>query len=69
MTDLRDRRLEKYIEKRVSIVTPVFNGEDSLASMLDSVLNQTYPHIEMILVDDGSGDQTAVIAKSYRESF
>lgn len=69
MTDLRDRRLDKYIEKRVSVVTPVFNGEDSLASMLDSVLNQTYPHIEMILVDDGSGDQTAAIAKSYRESF
>lgn len=53
----------------VSVVTPVFNGEDHLARMLDSILNQTYDHMEMILVDDGSTDNTLAVADSYREKF
>lgn len=59
----------EFIKDRVSIVTPVYNGELYLASMLDSVLEQTYPYIEMILVDDGSTDKTAEIAESYRKKF
>jgi len=54
---------------RVSIVTPVYNGESHLARMLDSVLAQDYPQIEMILVDDGSEDGTIPVAESYREKF
>ena len=54
---------------RVSIVTPVYNGETHLAKMLDSVLAQDYPQIEMILVDDGSEDRTIQIARDYREKF
>ncbi len=42
----------------VSCVTPVYNGESHLELMLDSVLGQTYPWVEMILVDDGSTDRT-----------
>lgn len=53
----------------VSVVTPVYNGEAHLAGMLDSVLAQTYPLLEMILVDDGSGDGTIQVAESYREMF
>lgn len=53
----------------VSIVTPVYNGEFHLPAMLDSVLAQTYPKIELILCDDGSGDGTAAVAESYREKF
>ncbi len=53
----------------VSCVTPVYNGEKYLAFMLESVLNQTYPLVEMILVDDGSTDQTLEVAESYREKF
>lgn len=62
---------EKYefAEGLVSIVTPVFNGESHLSRMLDSVLNQTYLQIEMILVDDGSTDQTIRIAEGYQERF
>lgn len=54
---------------KVSIVTPVYNGEFHLQSMLDSVLKQTYPEIEMILSDDGSEDKTLQIAESYRNKF
>ena len=53
----------------VSCVTPVYNGESHLELMLDSVLGQTYPWVEMILVDDGSTDRTLEIAESYREKF
>lgn len=54
---------------KVSAVTPVYNGELFLAKMLDSVLDQTYPDIEMILVDDGSTDGTLAVAEAYREKF
>lgn len=53
----------------VSCVTPVYNGEKYLGAMLDSVLAQTYPAIEMILADDGSTDGTLEIAERYRERF
>ncbi len=59
----------KWREGLVSIVTPVYNGEAHLAGMLSSVLAQTYPHIEMILADDGSGDATLQVAEGYRERF
>ncbi len=60
---------EKWKAGLVSIVTPVYNGEGYLAKMLDSVLAQTYPHIEMILADDGSGDGTVQVAKRYEGRF
>ena len=53
----------------VSIVTPVYNGAEFLAKMLDSVLAQTYSWIDMILVDDGSTDSTVQVAEDYRRRF
>ncbi|MCM1115408.1 MAG: Coenzyme F420 hydrogenase/dehydrogenase, beta subunit C-terminal domain [Clostridium sp.] len=53
----------------VSIVTPVYNNEAYLGEMLDSILNQSYNHIQMILVNDGSTDSTAEIAGSYEDKF
>ena len=61
-------RMQMYRD-RVSIVTPVYNGESHLAGMLDSVLAQTWPNLEMILVDDGSSDGTIQVAEGYREAF
>lgn len=58
-----------FVKDKVSIVTPVYNGEKYLPPMLDSVLGQTYPAIEMILVDDGSTDRTLRMAESYRKKF
>lgn len=53
----------------VSVLTPVYNGEAYVSRLLDSVLNQTWPHIEMILADDGSQDATMEIARAYIPRF
>lgn len=58
-----------FVKERVSIVTPVYNGEKYLSVMLESVLGQTYTEIEMILVDDGSTDNTLQKAESYQGKF
>jgi len=45
----------------VSIVTPVFNGAEYLDELINSVLRQDYPHIEHIIIDDGSTDDGATV--------
>ena len=54
---------------RVSVVTPVHYGRRYLPAMLQSVLGQSWDDVEMILVDDGSEDGTAELARGYREAF
>jgi glycosyltransferase involved in cell wall biosynthesis len=53
--------------KLVSVIIPVYNGATYLAEALDSVFAQDYRPIEVIVVDDGSTDDTAVIARSYSQ--
>ena len=53
------------IDGLVSILTPCYNGERFLADTIESVLGQTYPNWEMIIVDDGSSDRTPEIAGNY----
>lgn len=53
----------------VSIVTPCYNGEKYLSRFLESILNQTYSEIELILINDGSNDETERIVQGYRQSF
>lgn len=49
----------------VSVVIPVFNSQDYVVDCVQSVLSQTYQHFEVILVNDGSTDNTAEIIKKY----
>lgn len=53
------------VESMISVVLPVFNGEMYLKEAVDSVLAQTYPNLELIIVDDGSTDRSGEIADSY----
>lgn len=55
------------ISDLVSVIIPVYNGEKYLAETLLSVLNQTYKNLEIIVVDDGSIDNTANIVKANKD--
>ena len=49
----------------VSYIVPVYNGEAYLAEALDSILAQTLPALEVLVVDDGSSDGTPTVARRY----
>jgi len=49
----------------VSVIIPVYNGTNFLGQAIESVLSQSYPHFELIVVDDGSTDQTWSIIEAY----
>ena len=56
-------------DKIVSILTPSYNCGKYIRRLLDSVLKQTYPSIEMYVIDDGSEDDTKAIIQGYISRF
>lgn len=53
--------------KKISVVIPVYNVEKYLSECLDSVVNQTYKNLQIIIVDDGSTDSSGKICDVYAE--
>lgn len=51
----------------ISIIVPVYNVEEYLSKCLDSIVNQTYKNLEIILIDDGSTDNSGIICDEYSE--
>jgi glycosyltransferase involved in cell wall biosynthesis len=49
----------------VSVIIPVYNGEKYLGATIESVIQQTYQSLEILVIDDGSTDNSAAIARSY----
>ena len=49
----------------ISVVIPIYNAEDTLRECVQSVLRQSYPDYELILVDDGSSDNSSTICDEY----
>ncbi len=59
-------KFEVQFEKDlVSVVLPVYNGEDYVSKAIDSILQQSYKYFELIIINDGSKDNTADILDEY----
>lgn len=56
------------INGKVSIITPCYNGAKYIKETMDSVISQTYTDWEMLIIDDGSTDESANIVKKYSEN-
>ena len=54
-----------YEKKKISVVVPIYNVEKYLPECIESVQNQSYMNLEIILVDDGSPDNSGKIADEY----
>ena len=48
-----------------SVIIPLYNKEKSVISTVESVLNQTYPHFELIIVNDGSTDSSLEVVQQF----
>lgn len=51
----------------ISMIVPVYNAAEYLNQCIESILNQTYENLEIILIDDGSEDNSAKICRRYQE--
>ncbi|HIK50940.1 MAG TPA: glycosyltransferase [Oscillatoriales cyanobacterium M59_W2019_021] len=49
----------------VSVIIPAYNGDRFIAETIETVLRQTYPHFEIIVIDDGSIDRTRAVLEPY----
>ena len=57
------------MSQKVRILLSTYNGEKYFREQLESLVNQTYPHIEIYIRDDGSTDGTNAIARLYASQY
>ena len=55
----------RLLQEKISVIVPIYNVEDYLHRCVDSIINQTYTNLEIILVDDGSPDNCLKICDEY----
>ena len=54
---------------KVSIIVPVYNEEKHIKKCIDSIINQTYKNIEILLINDGSKDKSLKILREYEKKY
>lgn len=67
--DLIKKKLPNLQLTLVSVIIPVYNGQTYIKAAIQSVLNQTYPAYEIIVIDDGSTDQTRQVLQAYGDKI
>ena len=55
------------MEPLISVIVPVYNVEDYLDQCMESIVGQTYPHLEILMVDDGSTDNSGALCDQWAE--
>lgn len=54
---------------RLTVIVPAYNVDKYIERCLDSLVNQTYKNLQIIVVNDGSKDQTEILVKKYEEKY
>src|SRR5690554_1710288 len=60
--------MEQQETPLISILIPAYNAEQSIRNAINSIITQTYEHLEIILLDDGSTDSTREIMKTFKDN-
>lgn len=55
--------------KKLSVIVPLYNAGDAFITCMDSLITQTYPNLEIIIVNDGSSDHSPAIAQRYADTY
>ncbi len=61
--------LGENMRKKVSIIIPYYNAEKTLKRCLDSVIKQTYPNLEVLVINDGSKDNSQKVVNRYEKKY
>ena len=64
---IRDQGSDQDHEPLISVLVPVYNVEKYLNKCIESIINQTYKNLEIILIDDGSTDSSPKICDEYAQ--
>ena len=65
----RFNKKNNYRQMKLSIIVPIYNVQDTLKRCLDSIISQNIENCEIILVNDGSTDNSALIAENYSQQY
>lgn len=68
MECLKNEKWNSISNPKISVITPVYNREDTVIRAMQSIANQTFRDFEYIVVDDGSTDKSSEIIKEYLKS-
>ena len=61
------RKLKSMNDVKITVLLPVYNGQDYIAAAINSVLSQTFTDFELLIINDGSTDKTATIIRSFTD--
>lgn len=62
-----DKRVSELTSPRITVLMPVYNAEKYLSEAIVSILGQTYPHFHLLIINDGSTDQTDQVVRKFSD--
>lgn len=59
----------KKIMSKVSLILPVYNGSQGIVRCLNSIIRQSYENFDLLIIDDGSNDDSSEIIETYLDKL